>query len=231
MRLDKFVCKSTEHTKAQATELIHDGQLRVNGEEISNEAAQVHENNTITLNGELLKARPFRYLLMHKPLGTICSNVDEGYPSLFNSLEIDKVSELHVAGRLDVDTTGLVLITDDGRWTYDIITPSKNCQKVYRIGLSRDLSKGLIDKFKEGLQLQGESQLTLPADLQVLSQKEARLTITEGKYHQVKRMFTAIGNRVTSLHREKIGEIPLNIPLDQWRYLTNDEVKSFARIT
>jgi len=231
MRLDKFVCKSTEYTNAEAIQLIHDGQLKVNDEVMSNEAAQVHENNTITLNGALLKARRFRYLLMHKPLGAICSNVDEGYPSLFNTLEIDKVSELHVAGRLDVDTTGLVLITDDGRWTYDIITPSKNCQKVYRVGLSRDLSEGLIEKFKEGLQLQGESQLTLPANLQVLSQKEARLTITEGKYHQVKRMFTAIGNRVTSLHREKIGEISLDIPLGQWRYLTKDEVRSFSRIT
>ena len=229
MRLDKFVCKSTELSKAEAVQLIHDGQLRVNGEEVTNEAAQVHENNTITLNGEWLKARRFRYLLMHKSLGTICSNVDEGYPSLFNSLAIDKVSELHVAGRLDVDTTGLVLITDDGRWTYDVITPSKNCQKVYRVGLSRDLSEGLIEKFKQGLQLQGESQLTLPADLLILSPKEARLTITEGKYHQVKRMFAAVGNRVTTLHREKIGEIALDIPLGEWRYLTNDEVKSFAR--
>jgi 16S rRNA pseudouridine516 synthase len=228
MRLDKFVCKSTELTKAAAIQLIHDGQLRVDGEGVMNEAAQVHENNTITLNGALLKARGFRYLLMHKPLGAICSNVDEGYPSLFNSLKIDRVSELHVAGRLDVDTTGLVLITDDGRWTFDIITPSKNCQKVYRVALSRDLSESLIEKFKNGLQLQGESQLTLPADLQILSPKDARLTITEGKYHQVKRMFAAVGNRVISLHREKIGDLSLDIPLGEWRYLSNDEVQFFS---
>jgi 16S rRNA pseudouridine516 synthase len=230
MRLDKFVCKSTEYTKAEAIQLIHDGQLRVNGEVIINEAAQVHENNTITLNGECLKARRFRYLLMHKPLGTICSNVDEGYPSIFNSLQIEKVSELHVAGRLDADTTGCVLITDDGRWTFDIIRPSINCQKVYRVGLSRALSEGLIVQFKKGLQLQGESQLTRPAELQILGPKEARLTITEGKYHQVKRMFAAVGNRVLSLHREKIGEIALDVPLGEWRYLTDDEVKSFVTV-
>jgi len=76
---------------------------------------------------------------MHKSLGTTCSNVDEGYPSLFNSLQIEKVSELYVAGRLDVDTTGLVLITDDGRWIFDTIRPSNNCQKVYRVVLSRKL--------------------------------------------------------------------------------------------
>jgi 16S rRNA pseudouridine516 synthase len=230
MRLDRFVCKSTEYTKAEAIQLIHDGQLRVNGEALINEAAQVHENNTITLNGECLKARRFRYLLMHKPLGTICSNVDEGYPSLFNSLDIEKVSELHVAGRLDADTTGCVLITDDGRWTFDIIRPSINCQKVYRVGLSRALSEGLIVQFKKGLQLQGESQLTRPAELQILGPKEARLTITEGKYHQVKRMFAAVGNRVISLHREKVGEIGLDVPLGEWRYLTDDEVKSFVTV-
>lgn len=229
MRLDKFVCKSTEFTKDEAVQLIHDGQLMVNGEEVTNEAAQVHENNTIILNGGvLLKAREFRYLLFHKTQGTICSNVDEGYPSLFNSLEIENISELHVAGRLDVDTSGLVLITDDGRWTFDVITPSKNCKKIYRVGLSRDLTDDLIGKFKQGLLLQGEAQLTLPADLQILSPKEARLTITEGKYHQVKRMFAAVGNRVVSLHREKIGDVSLDVPLGEWRYLTNDEVISFG---
>lgn len=227
MRLDKFVCKSTEYSKAEAIRLIHNGKLIVNGEPILNEATQVHENNTITLNDEILTARAFRYLLMHKTAGTICSNVDEGYPSLFNDLEIDKISELHVAGRLDVDTTGLVLISDDGRWTFDIIRPSQNCQKVYRVGLSRDLSEDLIETFKEGLQLQGEDQLTLPAKLEILSSREARLTITEGKFHQVKRMFAAVRNRVISLHREKIGAISLDVPLGEWRYLSTDEVQSF----
>ena len=230
MRLDKFVCKSTEYTKAEALQLIHSGQLTVNGDVIMNEDAQVHENNTITLNGEFLKARGFRYLLLHKTLGTICSNVDEGYPSLFNALEIEQVSELHVAGRLDVDTTGLVLITDDGRWTFDIIRPSSHCQKVYRVSLSKELSDGLIERFKNGLQLHGEAQLTRPADLQILGPKEARLIITEGRYHQVKRMFGAVGNRVLSLHREKIGDITLDVPLGEWRYLTSDEVKSFATV-
>lgn len=139
MRLDKFVSKSTEYSKDEAIQLIHAGQLRVNGAAVMNEAIQVHENNTITLNGECLQAREFRYLLMHKSLGTTCSNVDEGYPSLFNSLQIEKVSELYVAGRLDVDTTGLVLITDDGRWIFDTIRPLNNCQKVYRVVLSRKL--------------------------------------------------------------------------------------------
>ena len=89
------------------------------------ESIQVHENNTVTLAGQKLTLRPFRYILLHKPTATICSNVDGDYPSVFNYLDIENASELHIAGRLDVDTTGLVLITDDGRWTYNITRPDK----------------------------------------------------------------------------------------------------------
>ena len=107
MRLDKFICKSTELTKAEAIERIHSREVSVNGDIATDEAAQVHESNTILLNEVKLKARDFRYILMHKPAGTICSNIDEVYPSLFNYLNIDNASELHIAGRLDADTTGV----------------------------------------------------------------------------------------------------------------------------
>ena len=146
MRLDKFVCKSTELTKKEAIHLIRVGKVFVNNEVIVNEATQVHENNQIILNGKLLIARCFRYILMNKPQNTICSNIDEAYPSLFNYIDIDKVSELHVAGRLDADTTGLVLMTDDGRWSFDIIRPSKRCKKVYRVGLSRAIADDVAGK-------------------------------------------------------------------------------------
>jgi 16S rRNA pseudouridine516 synthase len=235
MRLDKFICKSTELTKAEAIQCIHAGGVIVNGEAITTESTQVHENNTISLDGENLKPRPFRYILMHKPADTICSNVDGDYPSLFNKpsiqLGIDRIDELHIAGRLDVDTTGLVLITDDGRWTYNITRPDKNCRKVYRVGLSYGITddkvEALVARFKQGIQLQGEEQLTLPAILEVVSPKEVLLTITEGKYHQVKRMFAAVGNRVLTLHREKIGEVQLDVEEGQWRYLAENEVNSF----
>ncbi len=227
MRLDKFICKSTELKKNEATRVIHTGRVVVNGEVITNEAAQVHENNTITLNGQRLKARGFRYILIHKPPDTVCSNVDEAYPSLFNYINIDKTSELHIAGRLDADTTGLVLITDDGRWSFNIISPNKQCEKVYRVGLRDIIANDVAFKFENGVQLQGENRLTLPAKLSIISPKEVLLTITEGKFHQIKRMFAAVGNRVISLHREKIGEISLDIDVGQWRYLTVDEVKLF----
>ena len=231
MRLDKFICKSTDLNKHDAVMCIHDGSVLVNGASVLDESVQVHENNTITLNGQPLMARPFRYLMVHKRSQTICSNVDEAYPSLFNGLEIERTSELHVAGRLDADTTGLVLVTDDGRWSFDIIRPQKHCEKTYIVGLSQPISQEkvntLVEQFSNGLQLQGEEKLTRPAMLEILSPTESRLTITEGKFHQVKRMFAAVGYRVVKLHREKIGQVVLDIEEGTWRYLTEREVLSF----
>ena len=227
MRLDKFICKSTELTKTQAVELIYEERVKINGDAVTLESTQVHENNYITLDDKELVARPFRYLLMNKPAATICSNIDEVYPSLFNYIKEGNNAELHIAGRLDADTTGLVLITDDGRWSYNIITPAKKCEKVYRVGLRNSLSEDAVDIFINGVQLQGESQLTRPAKLEIIEPKEVLLTITEGKFHQVKRMFSAIGNKVISLHREKIGEVVLDVGVGEWRYLTDAEVSSF----
>ena len=231
MRLDKLVCKSTDLSRAKAVECIRAGKVVVNAVLVDVESVQVHENNSITLNGELLKPREFRYLVIHKPANTICSNVDEAYPSLFSALDIERSDELHVAGRLDADTTGLVLATDDGRWSFDIIRPQKHCKKVYRVGLSQAIEETqiieLITQFAAGLQLQGEEVLTRPAQLNILSPNEVLLTITEGKFHQVKRMFASIGKRVVSLHREKIGEVSLDVEVGAWRYLTPIEVASF----
>lgn len=231
MRLDKFVCKSTELTRMEAIQCIHSGEVFVNGEVATNEATQVHENNLVLLNGVKLKTRDFRYILMNKPAGTVCSNIDEVYPSLFNYLEVDKVSELHIAGRLDADTTGLVLITDDGRWSFNITLPTNDCRKIYRVKLSQaiptELSQDLIAQFEKGLKLQGELGLTRPAKLEIITPKEVLLSITEGKFHQVKRMFSAVGNRVVGLHREQIGKVCLDLDVGQWRFLSKNEVESF----
>lgn len=251
MRLDKFICKSTTLTKEQAVERLLNNQVAVNMVFINDAAFQVHENNHVTLDGQLLVCRPFRYLLMNKPVNTICSNVDEVYPSVLNRLtDLDndvssydvnesftdrpdtpkmfETTELHIAGRLDADTTGLILITDDGRWTFNITLPTNDCKKVYRVGLSKPLQPCLIEQFNQGIQLQGEAKLTLPATLVQLADKEVLLTITEGKFHQVKRMFSAVGNRVIKLHREQVGEVKLDVELGKWRYLTPLEIASFV---
>jgi 16S rRNA pseudouridine516 synthase len=245
MRLDKFICKSTNLTRAEAREVISSGRVQINGWYDCHEATQVHENNVITLDGVIQQARPSRYLMLHKPAGFVSSNVSGRYPSLFdnlatdnlsiansaidngNSLDLLDVENLHIAGLLDADTTGLVLITDDGRWSFNVISPKSECEKVYRVTLRDPITEDAIKQLVNGVLLRGREELTLPAKLTVVSEKEVLLTITEGKYHQVKRMFGAVRNKVVALHREQIGPLKLDVPLGQWRYLTEDEVDYF----
>lgn len=231
MRLDKLICISTTLTREQAIESIVSGEVTVDNEIITDVRCQVHIHRDIRLNGEKLTPRPFRYLLINKPKNTICSNKDEAYPSLFNHVDLPDHSELHIVGRLDADTTGLVLATDDGHWSFDIIRPESNCKKVYRVGLSRPLASDAADRLRTGVIFQGIAEPTLPAALEFVTPTEVLLTITEGKYHQVKRMFAAVGNRVVALHREQIGEVRLDIQEGQWRVLTADEVASFVNLS
>jgi 16S rRNA pseudouridine516 synthase len=229
MRLDKLICISTTLTRDEANRCILAGEVTVDGELITDTRCQVHTHRNIELNGIKLTPRPFRYLLINKPKNTICSNKDEAYPSVFNHVDLPDHSELHVVGRLDADTTGLVLATDDGHWSFDIIRPESNCKKTYRVGLSRPLSEEAAERLRCGVIFQGITDPTLPAELEFITATDVRLTITEGKYHQVKRMFAAVGNRVVTLHREQIGGVRLDIAEGQWRALTADEVASFVK--
>jgi 16S rRNA pseudouridine516 synthase len=231
MRLDKLICISTTLTREQATSSILEGVVTVDGEVIVDIRCQVHTHRDIRLKGIKLTPRPFRYLLINKPKNTICSNKDEAYPSVFNHVNLPDHRELHVVGRLDADTTGLVLATDDGHWSFDIIRPESHCKKTYRVGLSRPLSEEAAERLRCGVIFQGITDPTLPAELEFITSTDVRLTITEGKYHQVKRMFAVVGNRVVTLHREQIGEVCLDIAEGQWRALSADEVASFVKIT
>lgn len=135
--------------------------------------------------------------------------------------------KLHAAGRLDIDTTGLVLMTDDGQWSHRITSPRHHCEN-----LSGDPESPVADdtaaQFAKGVQLHNEKYLTKPATLEVITPVQVRLTISEGRYHQVKRMFAAVGNRVVELHRERIGAITLdeNLAPGEYRPLTEEEIAS-----
>jgi len=227
MRLDKFLCKSTDLSRAAATQCIELGEVSVNDCIVTEARFQVHENNSILWQGERLIARPSRYIMLHKPLNTLSSNVDGDYPSLFRCIDLDRAEDLHIVGRLDADTSGLVLLTDDGRWSFEIIRPEKNCPKTYRVTLRDPIATDVAEKFSAGIQLQNEANLTAPAMLKVINEREVLLTITEGRYHQVKRMFAAVGNRVNGLHREQIGELQLDVSVGDWRFLTAKEVAMF----
>lgn len=231
MRLDKFLCKSTDLDRDAASIAIVGGSVTVNGAKVTDCAMQVHENNTICLNRTPLTLRPSRYFMLHKPADTLCSNVDGAYPSLFHLLDVERAFDLHIVGRLDADTTGLVLLTDDGRWSFNIISPQYQCEKVYRVQLrtpiSPETAQAIALKFANGVSLQGENALTLPAKLTQLDETHVLLSLTEGKFHQVKRMFAAVGNKVVQLHRCQIGAVVLDVPQGQWRVLSDAEIASF----
>lgn len=135
---------------------------------------------------------------------------------------------LHSAGRLDLDTTGLVLLTDDGQWSHRITSPKHHCQKVYLVEVARPLTEDLIVTFNQGIKLNNEKALTKSAKLEILDKFHARLTINEGKYHQVKRMFAAVNNHVIALHREQIGNLKLDVLEGEYRPLTAEEVNSIV---
>lgn len=226
MRLDKYLCSCSELSRINAKRAIGKGQVTVNGDTVTNPATKLKDGDSVQLNERQMSLLTDRYIMLHKPVNYICSNVDESHPSILNLLAIEKPSTLHVAGRLDVDTTGLVLITDDGQWSHAITSPKKQCTKRYRVGLLNPIEASAVTLFTEGIQLNNEQGLTRPAQLEILSDHEVLLTIHEGKYHQVKRMFAAIGNKVVDLHRESIGRLELDADLapGEWRYLSKDEI-------
>ena len=230
MRLDKYICQATTLTRSQAKKVISQGRITSSGTTIRNTAYKVSDNETICRDGKAIALRGVRYIMLNKPQDFISSTVDEQLPSLLNLITVEKREQLFIAGRLDADTTGLTLITDDGQWSHKITSPRKKCTKRYRVGLTEALPDNAVELFKEGIQLKSENQPCLPANLEIISANEALLTISEGKYHQVKRMFAAIGNHVCTLHREQIGEIELDTSLEagEWRYLSEQEVNSIA---
>jgi len=180
------------------------------------------------MDDEVIAAHEPIYIIFHKPAGVVCANVDANYPTVMDYLPYDS-DILHCAGRLDVDTTGLVLLTDDGQWSHRVTAPSANCQKLYTVTTKWPLHPDTQANFANGLQLNGEDKACLPAKLEQLADCQANLWISEGKYHQVKRMFAACKNRVTKLHREAVGALTLKDDLaeGEWRYLTPEEVQSF----
>lgn len=233
MRLDKFLCETTELTRTLAKKAMHREEVVVDGEVIKNPATQVDRTSHVEWLGQSLTLVGQRYVMLYKPDGVECTSRRGLYPLVTDLIDLPKVERLQTVGRLDVDTTGLVLLTDDGQWSHRITSPRRRCPKVYRVRLAEpvtgDSGETAITAFAEGLLLEGEDKPTQPADLEWLSDQEARLTIFEGKYHQVKRMFAALGNRVEALHRESIGDIVLDTTLapGEWRELSQAEVELF----
>jgi len=172
-----------------------------------------------------------RYFMLNKPQGYVCSTDDPDHPTILYFIDEPVAHKLHAAGRLDIDTSGLVLLTDDGQWSHRITSPKHHCEKTYLVTLEQPLAPDTADNFQAGVQLHGEKNLTRPATLEQISEHQVRLTISEGRYHQVKRMFAAVGNHVVALHRERIGAITLDDALEpgEYRPLTPEEVAGIGQ--
>ena len=228
MRLDKYISTTTDYSRKDVKRLLKEGVVSVDGTIEKSPSRHILPDQTVSID-EIILAQPGpRYFMLHKPVGYVCATKDGEHPIVLDLLDEPNKEKLQIAGRLDIDTTGLVLITDDGKWNHAITSPNRQCHKTYYVCTAETISDETIDKFAKGLILEGERQRTKPATLDVLYANEARLTISEGKYHQIKRMFGAVGNRVVELHRERIGNIILDPALEEGEYrpLTPAEIEN-----
>ena len=208
--------------------MLHANEVTVNGEYERDPGLKINDADNVCLQGMPLDAPTTRYLMLYKPEGVVCSNDDPSHPTVTALIELPRVERLHICGRLDVDTTGLVLLTDDGQWAHRITSPNRSTGKIYHVTTVDPIPADAVHTFANGMMLNGERQRTRPAELELLSDYEARVCLHEGRYHQVKRMFAALGNRVEQLHREQIGHIVLDEMLEpgEYRELTADEIAS-----
>jgi 16S rRNA pseudouridine516 synthase len=229
MRLDKFVAQATGLSRRQVHDCIRGGDILVNGILATPELRLGSE--TVTLNGELLAQPTPVYLIIHKPPGYVCANRDSQHPTVLDLLAGKKfhpVDPLQVVGRLDLDTSGILLLTTDGDWNHRITSPSSHCAKSYRVWLETPPTQLQINTLEAGILLHSEKKPTAPCKIEIIQDNQVNIHLNEGKYHQVKRMFAAVGNRVIQLHRWRIGGLELDSQLlaGHYRHLTPAEINA-----
>lgn len=227
MRLDKLIAQSTAFSRAQAKGIIRGGKITVDGKTARSGAIKLADDAVVEYMGVAIKKPEAQFIMFNKPAGVVCANVDEDHETVFDKLFLPRMDTLHIAGRLDIETTGLVLITDDGQWSHKITSPKHQHKKTYFIDLDTPINDKQIRILSEGVQLKDEKKRSLPAKVEVITDLHIKMTITEGKYHQVKRMMAAVGNHVVKLHRNQIAHIVLDadLKLGEWRKLTDREIK------
>ena len=215
-------------SRSQARALIRRGRVTVAGQSVRDAGFTLADGQAVALEGRAMVLPQSLYLMMHKPVGLLSATRDDQQATVLSLLPSPLAGRLHLVGRLDKDTSGLLLLTDDGAWSHRISSPRHHCAKTYVAELAEPLSSYAEESLVRGVQLRGEASPTRPAVVQRLGQRRVRVKITEGRYHQVRRMFAALGNRVTHLHRERVGGLELDAALapGQWRALTEDEVKA-----
>ena len=222
MKLVKHIANLGYGSRKQVQQMFREGRITdAQGDVLYADDKVEHDN--IRIDDEVLDPPPGLILMLHKPAGYTCSTKDHGrliyelLPERFR----DRDPVLSSVGRLDRDTSGMLLMTDDGQLLHRIVSPKSKLDKVYEAQLAEDLSGNETAQFASGaLLLESDDKPLLPAELEVLGPRVARLTLHEGRYHQVRRMFAAVGNHVQALHRSRIGGLGLgDLPEGQWRQL------------
>jgi 16S rRNA pseudouridine516 synthase len=232
-RVDRLLSSLGYGSRTEMARMAKAGGIVLDGVDLTDVSKRIALSpdlpSRMEIDGEPLDPLPGLVMMMHKPLGMTCSHKEDG-ALVFDLLPgrwRQRDPAISTVGRLDKQTTGLLLLTDDGALLHRIISPKRHVAKVYRATLARPLEGGAGALFASGeLVLEGEDKPLSPAVLEVITPTEATLTVTEGRYHQVRRMFAAVGNHVQALHRERVGALTLpdDLAPGEWRLLTPEEV-------
>ncbi|WP_404444647.1 rRNA pseudouridine synthase [Sutcliffiella horikoshii] len=231
MRLDKMLANSGFGTRKEVKKLLKTGVVKVDGNVVKDAKQHVDvEVQEVTVHDDIVEYREFIYLMMHKPPGLLSATEDHRQETVVDILqEEDKIFEPFPVGRLDKDTEGLLLLTNDGQLAHQLLSPKKHVPKTYYAKIDGEVTEDDVKAFQQGVTLD-DGYETLPAELKILEtgpESQIEITIVEGKFHQVKRMFQAVGKTVTYLKRLSMGELKLDeeLELGEYRELTEEELE------
>ena len=226
MRLDKYITECSGYSRKEAKALIGRGRVNVNGETVKRPEQKVSSGDEIRLDRELLSYEEYEYYMLNKPAGVVSATTDLRDTTVVDLLDGVSKKELFPVGRLDKDTEGLLILTNNGELAHRLLSPKYHVDKTYYVETDFALTKEDIVAFKDGMDI-GEKRQTKSANLEILSEKCAYVTISEGKYHQIKRMFQKCGKKVLYLKRISMGGVRLDesLALGEFRPLTAEEIE------
>ena len=230
MRLDKFLCENNIGTRSQVKDAIRKGMVTINGTVAKKPEEKIEETkDIIAFRGQELQYQKYVYYMLNKPEGVVSATNDNTAPTVLELLPAQSRKDLFPVGRLDKDTTGLLLLTNDGALAHDLLSPKKHVDKTYLVRPKHPLSEEDIHHLEDGLDI-GDDKLTAPAKAVITPDGDLLLTIHEGRFHQVKRMLQAVGNQVCALERVSFGPLSLDpsLPRGAHRALTEEEIRALA---
>lgn len=227
VKLERLLKGWGQWGRREVREKLSQGLVRIDGNVVTDAAIQVGSFDKVECDGCVVQNRKVRNLMLHKPLGVVSATIDQEHQTVIELIKEDWAQELHLAGRLDRFTSGLMVLTNDSNLSEALTTPERKQGKRYRVSCDQAIHSEIVSAFEKGMWFAKEEITTQPAQVNLLSETECFLTIYEGKHHQVKRMFAQFDVKVVALHREAMGSIELDSALlpGQWRELRKDEVQ------